>query len=98
VQLQVWLGSDEEHRLTAGKLADILDLGDKVVPSGALNVEVEYEDCSISQYPVETISVIDGGVQVMLASKHTDCLAKEACGVESGDSSSSCCGGTGCGS
>ncbi|MGH7945887.1 MAG: DUF6428 family protein [Opitutaceae bacterium] len=99
VQLQIWLGTDEAHRLTAGKLADILDLGRKVVPGEALEVELEYEDCSISQYLVETISVVDGVVQVMLGSKHTDCLAKETCGVEpSGASSSSCCGGTGCSS
>ena len=41
--LQTWVSDDDKnHRLTAGKLAKILDLSRQVVPSDELNVEVEY--------------------------------------------------------
>lgn len=100
VQLQVWLGNDEEHRLTAGKLAKIVDLAKPLIPSEDLEVEVEYEGCVISQYTVESGTVVDGQIAFQLGDKHTDCLAKEACGIEAAGTaggSSGCCGGsTGC--
>src|SRR5476649_2901588 len=53
--LQAWnAANDPDHRLTAGKLAAILDLAGAVVPSDDLEVEVEYEGCQISQYPVDS--------------------------------------------
>ena len=95
--LQVWLGSDSDHRLTARKAASILDLAEQITPSDDLDVEVEYEDCSISQYPVEAAEVAGDQIVVRLVSKHTDCLAKEACSVaKADDSASSCCGAGGC--
>lgn len=100
VQLQVWLGNDEDHRLTAGKLAKIVDLAKPLIPSDELAVEVEYENCVISQYTLESASVIDGQIVFQLGDKHTDCLAKEACGIEAagaGRKGEGCCGGpTGC--
>lgn len=94
-QLQIWLGNDSEHRLTSGKLAGILELAKDLVPSDDVDLEVEYEDCSISQYPVTGGEITGGGIKISLGSKHTDCLAKEACGIEA---ASSCCGAEGCGS
>lgn len=97
VQLQVWLGNDEEHRLTAGKLAKIVDLAQPLIPSDDLAVEVEYEDCVISQYTLEGASIIDGQIVFQLGDKHTDCLAKEACGIEAAGAarkSEGCCGGS----
>jgi hypothetical protein len=93
VQLQVWIGNDAEHRLTAGKLAGILDLAKDLIPSDDLEVEVEYEACAISQYPVAAVEAESDHFKVTLASKHTDCLAKEACGIEA----AGCCGDAGCG-
>jgi len=92
-QLQVWLGSDADHRLTAGKLAGILELATPIIPSDELDLEVEYEACAISQYQVAAGEVRDDRLQIELASKHTNCLAKEACGIEE----DSCCEGKGCG-
>jgi Family of unknown function (DUF6428) len=92
--LQVWnAANDPEHRLAAGKLAAILDLAKAVVPSDELEVEVEYEGCQISQYPVAS-SLVDGQtLRFVLTSKHTDCLAKEACGLEpSSGGAKGCCG------
>jgi len=92
-QLQVWLGSDADHRLPAGKLAGILELAAPILPSDDLDLEVEYEACAISQYQVAAGEAQGDGLRIELASKHTDCLAKEACGVEE----DSCCGGKGSG-
>lgn len=83
--LQVWLArNDRDHRLAAGRLASILDLAKPVVPSGDLDVEVEYEGPVISQFPVASFGAKPGVVTIKLGSKHTDCLAREACGLESG--------------
>jgi hypothetical protein len=90
--LQVWRTDDDKgHRLTAGKLAAILELSSKVVPSDGLDVEVEYEDQVISQYTVESSVEERGLLEFALGARHTDCLAREACGIEEG-----CCGGSSC--
>jgi hypothetical protein len=97
--LQAWVaGNDPDHRLTAEKLAKILELSTKVIPSDDLDVEVEYEPCAVAQYRIE--SAIDAGTELrfQLAHKHTDCLAREACGLaaagatgEHGDMVGKCC-------
>lgn len=97
VQLQVWLGNDEDHTLPAGKLARIIDLAQPLIPSSGLDVEIEYENCVISQYVVEDASAEDGKVIFRLGDKHTDCLAKEACGIVpagAAGSAGGCCGGS----
>ena len=87
--LQAWVATnDEDHSLEAGKLAKILDLAGKVLSSDELNVEVEFEAPYISQFPIESANANDEAIVFRLATKHTDCLAKEQCGLES---SSSCC-------
>lgn len=102
-QLQAWLGNDTDHRFLAGKMAGVLNLaGAKgVLPIGEdLDVEIEYEDVAISQYPVKNVTVTENAVVLSLTSKHTDCLAKESClpslpivaGVEAGGG----CGPAGC--
>jgi hypothetical protein len=84
--LQAFTGSphDDGHRLTAGKLAHILELAKPILPSGELPVEVEYEDGVISQFPVEGITVEAGSLVLQLGLKHTDCLAKDRCGIDDG--------------
>jgi Family of unknown function (DUF6428) len=91
--LQTWIAAnDKEHRPLAGKLAKILDLAGDLVPSDDLPVEIEYEGCNIVQYPVVQLASSDGEIRLSLGKKHTDCLAKEACGLES-----ACGPGTDCG-
>ncbi len=81
--LQLWVNdSDSNHRLDAGKFASILSLGDRVLPNDDLNVEVEYDDYAISQFPVESFAVTGDGLEFTLGTKHTDCLAKEQCGID----------------
>jgi hypothetical protein len=96
--LQTYFGSpkDDGHRLTAGKLATILDLAKPILPAGDLPVEVEYEDEVISQFPLMD-SVVEGTSLVLqLGEKHTDCLAKDKCGITdtAEDEVSGCCAGT----
>ncbi len=77
--LQTWVADDEAHRLTAGKLSIIFTHSHDVLPHEELPVEIEYEDCVISQFPVLSASVDGGQLIFHLGLKHTDCLAKELC-------------------
>lgn len=49
-----------------------------------LPVEVEYEEGTISQYPVAGVEVTPAGLLFYLRTKHTACLAPEKCGVDGG--------------
>jgi hypothetical protein len=92
--LQAWIAvNDEDHRLNAGKLASILQMATKVLPDREVPVELEYEAPIISQFTIESSEMADGAIVFRLANKHTDCLAKESCGLEGGCCSTeeSCC-------
>jgi hypothetical protein len=81
--LQTWhSNSDLEHRLNAATFAKILDLGRQVLPHDDLDVEVEYEDCAMTQFPIAGAVFADGRIDIQLGEKHTDCLAKERCGID----------------
>ncbi len=86
--LQTYLADDVDHRLNAGTFAKILDLGAQVLPHDDMPVELEYEDCSVSQYPISGANLNGEFIELQLGEKHTDCLAKEKCGID----------GEGCGS
>jgi hypothetical protein len=90
-QLQAWVGEDEDHRLNAGKIADILKLAQNIVPDDDVDLEIEYEDAVISQYPVARYLVTPDAVTLVLTTKHTDCLAKEICIVPSACGTAGCC-------
>jgi hypothetical protein len=95
--LQTWVpegGTD--HRLTAGKLAKILEISRQIVPSEELETELEYDCCVVGQYTIENVEVHGDALVFMLGNKKTDCLARESCGVEPAASASGCCGGGGC--
>ena len=51
--------------------------------SDEVPVEMEYEGTAVSQYPVAEAEVTPNGVLFVLGTKHTDCLAKDKCGVPS---------------
>jgi hypothetical protein len=90
--LQVWRAEDDgDHRLGAGKLAAILEMARRVVPSDDLEVQIEYEDEVVSQYPVLEFGYSQGNLVFKLGHLHTDCLAREACGLADGR-----CGGGEC--
>jgi len=93
--LQAWIAvNDEDHRLNAGKLASILQMAGKVLPSVEVPVELEFEAPIISRFSIECSEAADDAIVFHLANKHTDCLAKESCGLEGGCCSteeSDCC-------
>jgi len=93
--LQAWVADDTDHRLPAGKLADIIDRAAPLFQGDDLDVELEYEDGLISQFPVESLSIDGESVVVFLSTKHTDCLAKDIC-LAPAQESEGCCSGSGC--
>lgn len=87
--LQTWVSdADPDHRLDSRTFAKILDLGAQVLPHDEMPVELEYEDCAVSQYPISAAKLNGDSIELQLGEKHADCLAKEKCGIN----------GEGCGS
>ena len=78
-QLQAWLGPDDDHRIAAGKMADVLGRAAHFLPPDDLELEIEYETSVISQYSVKNAEVLGEFVTLQLATKHTACLAPELC-------------------
>ncbi len=94
--LQVWVADDHDHRLDTTRLAGILRLAAPVLKATDLpgEVEVEYEDGRVSQFPVSAAEVTPAGVLLHLGSKHTACLAPDRCGV--GEAGTPGCSAPGC--
>lgn len=89
--LQAWVSEENKrHRLTAKKLAKILELGREVVPSDEFNVEVEYYSRAVAHYTVDSFVVTEDKLDFTLGHKKTDCLARESCGVGSEPSGCGC--------
>jgi len=93
--LQAWVADDIDHRLPAVKLADIIDRAAPLFQGDDLDVELEYEDGLISQFPVHAVSSDWEWLVITLGVKHTDCLAKDIC-LPPAKGSDSCCAGSGC--
>ena len=93
--LQAWVADDVKHRLLPRKLAGVLEMAAPLFRGDDLDVEIEYEDGLISQFPVTRATVSDNVLYFHLTTKHTDCLAKELCTPASMESDG-CCGTTGC--
>jgi len=89
------VADDTDHRLAAGKLADIIERAAPILGDDDLEAEIEYEDGFISQFPIESVASQGNSLIFALGRKHTDCLAKEIC-LPKPQESSSCCTGTGC--
>ncbi len=98
--LQAWVADDVDHRLRPGKLAGVIGFADELFDGEDLEVEVEYEDCNLSQFPVVGAVSEDGVLTFRLASKHADCLAKDVClpggGGGSGAEAGECCASGNC--
>jgi hypothetical protein len=95
--LQTWVGEDVDHRITAGKLLKSLEHARPLLGAEDLPVELEYEACNVIQFTVAAVEREAERFVVRLGAKHTDCLAKELCGVAPADGVGGCCGSGGCG-
>ena len=73
---QLWEADDYDHRLHPEKLSNIIELSEKVLEMGDLEIEVEYQGDTIGKYDLD----FDGS-NFLLLSKTTDCLAKDKCGI-----------------
>jgi len=73
---QLWNADDYDHRLHPEKLINIIELSQKVLELGDLDIEVEYQGETISKYGLEF-----SNEKFQLVSLHTDCLAREGCVV-----------------
>lgn len=76
VNFQLWSADDYNHRLHPEKLVNIIELSEKVLGIEDLEIEVEYQGQTIEKYGLEF-----NGQHFLLASKATDCLAKDQCGI-----------------
>jgi hypothetical protein len=90
VLLQTHVGRDTEHRLKSARLAQILELGRRVLPHDQFEVEVEYDCCVVAQYPVEAVTRDGQRLDIYLGKRRTQCLAQ----VRREQKSSDACGAT----
>lgn len=80
--IQTWLAdNDPDHRVTAAKFLAILRLAEPVLTEPNLPVEIEHEEELLSQYPI--VGYREEGARILfeLTRKHTDCAAKDSCGL-----------------
>jgi hypothetical protein len=77
VVLQTHVGSDTDHRLRADRLAKILGLGNRVIPSADLDVDVEYDCCVVAQYPIAEAKPDGEYLNLILRRSRTQCRARE---------------------
>lgn len=75
---QLWNADDYDHRLHPEKLLNIIELSEKVLNIGDLDIEVEYQGDTIGKFGLDF-----DGINFLLTSKQTDCLAKDNCGIPS---------------
>ena len=73
---QLWNANDYEHRLKPQKLLNIIELSERKLGMGDLEVEVEYQSDTIGKYGLG----FDGKIFV-LTNKKTACLASDSCGI-----------------
>lgn len=78
VNFQLWNANDYDHRLHPEKLLKIIELSEKVLGIGDLEIEVEYQGETIGKFGLDY-----NGTNFLLTTKQTDCLAKDNCGVPS---------------
>jgi len=78
-RLQTWFSDDLDHRLTAGKLAKILDKAGPILQSDDLDVDIEHEIGFITQFPLASVEVLPNEIILRLVERHTACLALDKC-------------------
>lgn len=76
INFQLWTADDYDHRLSVEKLKNIIALSEKNLLLDDGEIEVEYQGDTIGKYHLEW----DNG-HFQLTNTHTDCLAKDQCGI-----------------
>lgn len=73
---QLWNAIDYDHRLHPEKLLHIIELSERVLELGDLEIEVEYQGKTLEKFGLDF-----DGTNFLLTVKNTDCLAKDKCGI-----------------
>ena len=76
VNFQLWSADDYDHRLHPEKLVHIIELSEKTLGLEDTEIEVECQGNTIEKYSLDF-----DGTNFLLTTKHTDCLAKDNCGI-----------------
>ena len=75
--LQTHVGDDTEHRLRSDRLIKILQVGQRALPITDLEVDVEYDCCVVSRYPVGEARPESEFLNLVLERSRTQCRARE---------------------
>ena len=78
-RLQTWVADDVDHRLSAKKLAGIIEKGSVITGPDDLEVDVEHDIGFITQFPVASTRRFENEIILSLSGRHTACLAPELC-------------------
>ena len=76
VTFQLWSANDYDHRIQPQKILDIIGIAEETLDLGNLEVEVEYQSDTIGRY-----GLYANEGRFLLIPTHTDCLAKDKCGI-----------------
>jgi hypothetical protein len=76
ISFQLWVANDLEHRLTTQKLLKIIEVATPLFENEDLEVEIEYQQDSISRYGLDFKDNT-----FVLVPKQTNCLAQDSCGI-----------------
>jgi len=76
VNFQLWYSTDFDHKLAPQKMLDIINLSENKLGIKDFEIEVEYQAETIGKYGLQF-----NGNAFVLASKMTDCLASDKCGI-----------------
>ena len=79
--LQIYVATDVDHRLTAEKLHVILSQAAVLQFDESLPVEVEYQQQTIGSYAISGHAVFPDQLTFRLKAKQTACLAPDQCGI-----------------
>jgi hypothetical protein len=77
IVLQTHVGDDTDHRLRSDRFARILELGNRVIPSADLDLDVEYDCCVVAQYPIAEAAPDGDHLNLILRRSRTQCRARE---------------------
>ena len=78
INFQLWEANDFDHRLAPQKLANIIDLSERVLRLPDAEVEVEYQAETIGKYGLYFNAAANN---FELTTKTTNCLAQDKCGI-----------------
>ena len=77
VTFQLWTDEDFNHRLTTGKLLDIINNNEVISRYDDLEVQMEYQTETLGTYNLSN----HDGKYFILNSVNTNCLAPDKCGI-----------------